>query len=317
MSSRIEGTQATFGEVLEFEARAGEEEEEEVPEERRKDIQEVLNYRQAMKVAEDLLEERPLSTNLIREIHEVLMAGVRGQNRAPGEFRRVPNWIGPPGCSIEEARFVPISADLLPEAMDRWQRYIHEDTSDLLVQLAILHAEFEALHPFLDGNGRIGRILLPLFMWQRGMIRQPMFYLSAYLEQNREAYYQHLMAVSENDDWSSWCRFFLQGVREQAEENQRKAEDILHLYDQLKPKVIDVTRSQYAIHALDWIFGTPVFRSTGFIQNAQIPDATARRILNALRDAEILREIREARGRRPAMFAFPTLINIAEGQTIF
>jgi len=315
MSSRIEGTQATFGEVLEFEAREGEEEDD-VPEERRQDIHEVLNYRRAMRRAEQLLEERPLSLNVIREMHRILMAGVRGQNRAPGEFRRIPNWIGPPNCPIEEARFVPISADQLMDALHEWQVYIHEDTPDRLVQLAILHAEFEALHPFLDGNGRIGRIFLPLFMWQVGLIRRPMFYLSAYLERHRDAYYERLMGVSEDGDWTGWCRFFLQGVREQAEENQRKAQDILHLYDQLKPRVIDATHSQYAIHALDWIFGTPVFRSTGFIRGAEIPDATARRIMNALRDEGILQEIREGRGRRPAMYAFPTLINVAEGREV-
>ncbi|MFN3327224.1 MAG: Fic family protein, partial [Bryobacteraceae bacterium] len=172
-----EGTQATMGEVLEFEAGG------DTPglsEDRRNDIREVLNYRAAMRMAEKMLAEVPLSQRVIRAAHEVLLAGVRGQGKAPGEYRRIPNWIGPAGCTIEQARFVPISADKLPDAMSAWERYLHSDAPDRLVQLAIVHAEFEALHPFLDGNGRLGRMLVPLFMWQKGLIQRPMFYLSAF-----------------------------------------------------------------------------------------------------------------------------------------
>ena len=156
LSSRIEGTQATMGEVLEFEA--GREPESPA---RRDDIGEVLNYRAAMRRAEEMLEELPLSLRVVREAHSVLMRGVRGEGKAPGEYRRTPNWIGPPGCTIDEAIFVPIGADRLPDAMSAWERYIHRNAIDRLTQLAILHAEFEALHPFLDGNGRLGRMLVP------------------------------------------------------------------------------------------------------------------------------------------------------------
>lgn len=313
MSSRIEGTQATFGEVLEYEADA---EASEVPQERQHDIREVLNYRRAMYHAEEVLDKLPLSLRVIKSVHRVLLEGVRGRERAPGQFRKIPNWIGPPNCSIEEARFIPIAADRLPQALGEWENYIHEETPDRLVQLAILHAEFEALHPFLDGNGRLGRIFIPLFMWRRGLIRRPMFYLSAYLERNREDYYNSLMAVSESLDWTGWCRFFLQGVQQQARENQEKAQAILNLYEDLKPQVIEATHSQYAIHALDWMFETPVFQSTGFIKSASIPDPTARRILTALRDQGILHQIRPGRGRRPAVLALATLINIAEGREV-
>ena len=181
LSSRIEGTQATMGEVLEFEALN-----EEASSERHDDIWEVLNYRAAMQKAEQMLRQLPLSQRVICGAHKVLISGVRGHGKAPGEYRRIPNWIGPPGCSIEEARFVPPSAETLAESMSDWERYMHQDAPDRLVQLAILHAEFEALHPFLDGNGRLGRMLVPLFLWQRGVIGLPMFYISAYFESYRD-----------------------------------------------------------------------------------------------------------------------------------
>lgn len=314
LSSRIEGTQATMGEVLEFEAEGdgpG------VSDERRADIFEVLNYRSAMRMAEKMLVEVPLSQRVIREAHKVLLSGVRGQGKAPGEYRRIPNWIGPAGCTIEQARFVPISAEKLPDAMSAWERYVHEDAADRLVQLALLHAEFEALHPFLDGNGRLGRMLVPLFMWQNGLIQRPMFYVSGFLEAHRDEYYERLLAVSRDGDWTGWCRFFLRAIKSQAEENQQKAIKILALYERMKREVVDLTRSQYAIHALDWIFGRPIFKSSDFVGSAGIPEPTAKRIVPALREAGILRVLVEASGRRAATLCFPALLNIAEGSKAF
>jgi len=170
LSSRIEGTQATMGEVLGFEA--GQEPDSPA---RRDDIREVLNYRAAMRRAEELLGDLPLSQRVIRKAHSVLLSGVRGEGKLPGEYRKTPNWIGTPGCTVDEAKFVPIGADRLPDAMSAWERYIHRECPDRLIKLAILHAEFEALHPFLDGNGRLGRMLVPLLLWQDGLIREPMF----------------------------------------------------------------------------------------------------------------------------------------------
>ena len=314
LSSRIEGTQATMGEVLEFEAEG---DSPGLSEARRNDIHEVLNYRSAMRMAEKMLATLPLSQRVIREAHTVLLAGVRGQGKAPGEYRRIPNWIGPAGCTIEQARFVPISAEKLPDAMSVWERYLHEDAADRLVQLALLHAEFEALHPFLDGNGRLGRMLVPLYMWQTGLIQRPMFYLSAFLESHRDEYYERLLAVSRDGDWTSWCRFFLSALKTQAEENQQKAEAILGLYERMKREVADLTRSHYAIHALDWIFERPIFKSSDFVASSGIPEPTAKRILPALRDAKILLTLVEASGRRAATLCFPSLLNIAEGREAF
>ena len=312
LSSRIEGTQATIGEVLEFEAG----QKVDSPE-LRDDIEEIRNYRAAMGEAEKMLKTLPLSERIVREAHRVLLSGVRGRNKSPGEYRRIPNWIGPPGCSIDTATFVPIGAEKLDGAMSAWEHYIHQETPDLLVQAAVLHAEFEALHPFLDGNGRLGRMLVPLFLWQRGLISRPMFYISAYFEAHRDDYYDGLLAVSRDEDWTGWCRFFLEGVRVQAEDNLAKARAILDLYESMKIRVAELTRSHYAVHALDWIFERPIFRSVDFVTNAGIPEPTARRVLRVLRQSEILSVVRAGGGRRSAILSFPALLNIAEGSDEF
>ena len=307
LSSRIEGTQATMGEVLEFEARG-----KASSPARRDDYQEVVQYHLAMLHAEKMLATLPLSQRVLRESHRVLLSSGRARQRAPGRYRRVPNWIGPAGCSIEEAKFVPVGADKLPDAMSTWEKYIHQDHPDRLVQLAILHAEFEAIHPFHDGNGRMGRMLVPLFMWQKELIRQPAFYISAYFEANREAYYEGLLSVSRDDDWTGWCRFFLEAVRRQAEDNLARTEEILALHEDIRIRLPAATRTRYAIQVMDWIFENPVFSSATFADRIGSSPPTARRILRRLCDAGILREISPGRGRRPAFFAFLDLIRVAE-----
>ncbi len=311
LSSRIEGTQATMGEVLAFEAG-----QEPASPARRDDIHEVLNYRAAMGRATEMLEKLPLCQRVIQEAHRVLLSGVRGDGSGPGEYRRIANWIGPPGCGIEEARFVPPGAETLLDAMTAWERYMHQDALDRLVQLAILHAEFEALHPFLDSNGRLGRMLVPLFLWQNGLIRTPMFYISAYLEAHRDAYYDGLLAVSRDDDWTGWCRFFLRAVQGQAEENLAKAQAITDLYGTMKERVIGATRSQYAIHALDWIFAQPTFKSSDFVTDAAMPRPTARRMLKVLRENGILAVAEQGRGRRATVLMFPELLHTVEGEDL-
>ena len=312
LSSRIEGTQATMGEVLEFEAGQAAQ-----SPQRRDDIHEVLNYRAAMQEAEQMLETLPLCQRVVREAHRILLSGVRGEHKSPGDYRRIPNWIGPPGCTVEQASFVPIGADKLPAAMSAWESYLNQEAPDRLVQLAILHAEFEALHPFLDGNGRLGRMLVPLFLWQCGLISQPMFYISAYFEARRDAYYDGLLAISRDDAWTEWCRFFLEAVRAQAEENLEKAKGILALYEGMKGRVASITRSQYAIHILDWVFEYPIFNSSNFATRVEIPSRTARRLLTGLREHGILRVLNPPNGRRGTIFVFPDLLNIAEGREVF
>jgi len=240
----------------------------------------------------------------------------RAVNR-PCQYRKIPNWIGPKGCSIEEARFVPIEAEKLPEAISRWEKFIHEDSADRLIQLSILHAEFEALHPFLDGNGRLGRMIIPLFLYQTGIIQQPMFYISAYLEKNRDEYYERLLEVSRSNDWSGWCAFYLKVVQIQAEENLDKAQAILDLYNQMKIRFAELTRSLYAIYALDWAFERPIFKSSDLMRSGDIPRPTAQRILNLLKKQGILMELQPGRGSRAATLVYPALLNIAEGYDAF
>lgn len=306
LSSRIEGTQTTVEEVLEFEAGK----QPDTPS-RREDFNEVLNYRYAIRHAVEMLENLPLSGRVIRSTHSVLLSGVRGEGSAPGEYRTTPNWIGVPGCAIENARFVPIGADKLPDAMSVWEKFLHADSPDLLIQLAILHAEFEALHPFLDGNGRLGRMLIPLFLWQNNLIREPTFYISAYFDANREAYYERLLAVSRDDDWTGWCKFFLEAVKAQAEINLEKTQSILTLYEDMKERIVEMTRSQYAMRTLDWLFERPVFRASHFVEKAGIPQATARRLLGVLQKNEVLQVILPGKGRQSTLFAYINLLATA------
>ncbi len=314
LSSRIEGTQATLGEVLELEAEGGPLDET-TP--KQADIREILNDRAALSEATRLLTELPLSQRLTRQTHEVLMQGVRGRNKSPGEYRRVPNWIGPPGCGIEDARFVPCGADRVPAAMDAWEAYIHASTPDLLVQLAVLHAEFEAIHPFLDGNGRLGRLLVPLYLYAKHLLVRPSFYLSEYLESRRDQYYDRLLAVSRDGDWTGWCVFFLEALIAQAAENERKARAIMELYNNRKDLIATVTRSQYGVRALDWFFLRPIFKASDFVASVDIPAPTAGRILRTAREQGLLTELRPASGRRAAVLIFPELLNLAEGSEAF
>lgn len=308
LSSQIEGTQATLEEVLEFEADPTRK----IEPSKHADIQEIINYRTAINRAVELLENRPLCLNLILELHSILMNSVRGANKARGQFRRTQNWIGPAGCTMEEATFIPPAPDAVPQALDNWEKYIHQDEKDPLVQLALVKAQFELIHPFLDGNGRIGRMLVPLFLFEKKLLSRPMFYLSAYLERNRAQYYQALNSISEKDDWNGWIRFFLHAVIEQARENTRKARAILELYEEMKRKVPEITRSQYAIQAIDALFASPIFQSADFVRRSRIPKDSAYRILTELKHAGIIQDLREGRGRRAAIMIFTEVLAITE-----
>jgi Fic family protein len=314
LSSRIEGTQTTFDEVLRYDAEA---EEGQFEPDRMADIQEVINYRTALNSAVRCMEELPLSQRLVKGAHEILMQGVRGHGKAPGEYRQTPNWIGPANCDITEARFVPITADKLQDGMNDWEAYIHSDVSDRLIQLSVLHAEFEAIHPFLDGNGRIGRMFVPLFMVSFGLIQAPLFYVSAYLEANRDEYYDRLLAVSRNGAWTDWIEFFVRAIQAQAAANIDRASAILSLHQEMRNHFVELTRSQFAVQALDWIFERPIFRSSDFVHTSGIPDPSARRILAELRDNGVLKTVTESSGRRSATYAFAKLLNAAEGAQVF
>jgi len=315
LSSKIEGTHVTMGEVLEIEAGA---QPELFTQTKRDDAEEVLNYRGAMRACVSEMGHRPFSQQILRAAHALLMKGVRGRDKIPGSYRTEQNWIGPKGCSMREASFVPIPLEHLQSGMDAWEKYFGStDEPDALTQLAMIHVEFEALHPFKDGNGRLGRMLVPLFLFQRKMLSSPDFYMSGYMEANREEYQERLRAVSRDGNWSDWCAFFLKGIVSQSAENERKARAILTLYDRLKTEVVDLTHSQHAIRAVDFIFESPIFTAPTFTNYSKIPKPTAARILSLLREKKLLIPLRHGKGRRAGIYVFRELVNIAEGKNVF
>lgn len=311
LSSKIEGTQATVDEVLEQDAGLIKEGE------KYKDIQEIQNYRLALYKAREHLEVYPVRLSFIRELHKILLNSVRGANKSPGNFRDDQNWIGKRGCTIEEATFVPPAPLLLMEYLESWENYLEWDDIDFLLQTAVVHAQFELLHPFKDGNGRIGRILIPLFLFQKKKLSQPMFYLSEYLEANREEYYQRLKNISEEGDWNGWIAFFMKAVIHQAKTNGRRVKAIMELYENMKVEVHEVTHSQYSVYLLDAIFNKPIFRVTDTSKQLNesygIHEKTVSDLLRQLREAGILKVLQQGRGRRPAILCFPSLLNVAEG----
>ena len=307
LSSRIEGTQASLEDVLRFEANP----KEEISDTTLADIQEIINYREALRAAVDALKTRQLDIALICDLHRILLTDSRGRDREPGCIREIQNFIGRDGY-IEHAIFVPPAPENVPRALAEWEAYLQGEEKDVLVQLSVLKAQFEIIHPFCDGNGRIGRMLVPLILYEKELIGSPMFYISAYFERHRPVYYERLLAVSRDRDWNGWISFFLGAIEEQAEENGRKAKEILGLYDEMKQAVPEVTRSQYAIAAVDALFKTPIFVPSEFYEQSTIPKKTANRILQQLREQEIIAVLEEGGGRRAAMYLFPRLIAITE-----
>lgn len=305
-SSQIEGTQATLDEVLRSEADVNIKVE-------NNDLKEVLNYRDAMRFAMENLEQKPLNLNTIKRIQEILLTNVRGADRSRGEFRREQVWIGPKGCSQDEADYVPPTWENVRPLLDNWEKYIHTNEMNPIIQTAIMHAQFEMIHPFVDGNGRVGRILIPIYLYQKSLISEPMFYLSDYLEENREEYVNSLSRISNYNDWNSWIDFFLTAVNEQAQRNLRSVNDIRELRDATKDKLVE-TRSPYQTRILDALFMFPFFTSTRFAQAAKISNRrTAIRIINKLEEMELIYQIEEKSGSSPAMYMFPQLANLIKG----
>ncbi len=224
LSSRIEGTQASLSDLFFFEASG--EQNPEVP-----DVREVANYVRALEYGLKRMEKLPLSLRLIREMHAELMHGVRGEHLTPGEFRRSQNWIGPPGCTLMDAVFVPPPVEEMKASLDAFEKYLHEPTTlPPLVRFALVHYQFEAIHPFLDGNGRIGRLLTTLLLCREGIFPQPLLYLSAYFETKQQQYYKFLLHVSLKGEWNAWIHYFLLGVSEQSQDSIARTEKLLELW---------------------------------------------------------------------------------------
>lgn len=306
LSSKIEGTQASLEEVLAYEASPS------IKNKKYDDIQEIINYRKAMNHAVKWLESKPITLNLIKEIHAILLDSVRGEDKARGEFRKTQNYIGKPGSKIEDAVYVPPQPMTLIEHLSNFEKYVHFDEKDRLVQLAIVHAQFEIIHPFMDGNGRVGRMLIPLFLCEKSVLQSPMFYVSEYLEKNREEYYARLRAITDEKQWNEWIEFFLKAIVEQAKINSAKAKAIVELYDAKKQRIVDATHSEYAIKALDALFKKPIFNTASFVNISGIPLATAKRILSRLKDKKIISSLEQGGGSKGEVLIFNKLIQIIE-----
>ena len=310
LSSRIEGTIATANEV--YQQQAGEKFEPR----KDADIQEILNYRNTLRTAGQREGQDPLSLHLLRQMHENLMQGVRGQDKNPGQFRETQNWIGPRGCTIKEATYVPPSPLILQELLEQFVEFANSlDASlDPIVQTALIHAQFELIHPFDDGNGRIGRILIPLFLVRRGSIVSPSLYISGYLEANRDQYYQCLENITEEEDWLGWITFFLNAVVNQSESNLILVRNIIELYERKKREVSELLHTDQAIYIVDMLFDTPVFRANELHRRLDIQRQRAAQYIRTLKDAGVIVEIRPSSGRTPALLSFEELWRITDQQ---
>lgn len=284
LSSRIEGTQASFTDLLFFEAARLREKD--VP-----DVREVSNYVQALEYGLIRLSTLPVSLRLIREIHERLMAGVRGESQTPGEFRHSQNWIGPAGCSLEEATFVPPPANEILEALDRFEKYFHAPSEmPALVRLALIHYQFEVIHPFLDGNGRVGRLLVTLLLCAEKLLPQPLLYLSAYFERHRDDYYRNLLAVSQKGAWEQWIRYFLKAVAVQSVDAIRKIDRLLALRQAYRAQLQKARASALLLQLIDDLFGSPALTNPSVCERMRITPRSAQLNIDKLVDKGILQE---------------------------
>jgi Fic family protein len=316
LSSKIEGTQATFSEVYRLEAE--EKYYKDVPN-KEADIKEIINYRKAITDSIDMLKNRPfIHLNMLKELHKILLDGVRGENKARGEFRKIQNFIGYYGCTQETALYVPPVPEKILEFLFKWERYINNDEQEVLVQLAIMHAQFEIIHPFIDGNGRMGRILIPIFLFQKNYLKKPVFYLSEYLEANRNMYYNNLRNVSNKNDWQNWVEFFLKAIEEQCEMNIVRVKKILSLYETMKKNFAEATKSRYYINILDAFFKKPIINLTALLTDSGVYNRkTATVILNKLVSKNYIKVLKKGSGTSSTIFAFPELINVVENRKVF
>ncbi len=286
LSSQIEGTQASLEGVLEFEADL-------TPREDVNEIKEVINYIKALNYGMERLNELPMSLRLIGEIHKNLIEGTRGANRISGEFREFQNYIGTPGASLNEAIFVPPPPDMVIPAMEELEEFFHrKDGIPPLVKIALIHAQFETIHPFLDGNGRVGRLLITFYLYWKGILSRPLLYLSFYLKKNRAQYYDLLMKVRREGAWEDWIKFFLKGVSETSQEAANTAREIIKLKDGLITKLYENSiASVYAVKLIDLLFEKPVISTKDVVEKLKVSTVTANELVRRFVKIGILREI--------------------------
>lgn len=302
LSSRIEGTQATLGELLAAEAGAA-------VERSPADLREVANYVVALEYGIKRLKKLPLSLGLLRELHQKLMAGVRGNYATPGEFRRSQNWIGPPGSTLANAVYVPPPPTELMACLGDWEKFLHDRSLPALVQIAMIHSQFEAIHPFLDGNGRVGRLLITLFLVEREILPTPLLYLSAFFEATRRDYYERLRGVTERGEWSEWLQYFLNGVARQAEDALGRAERINGHLAEWRVAAAG-TSSRVPLALVDQLAANPFLTIKGAARRLDVAFTTAQRAVAKLEQLGIVREVSQA--KRDRVYCAKTLMDILE-----
>ena len=305
ISSRIEGTISTMDEIMQYEADDDGTHSPNV----RSDVVETILYQRALKNAQAALENGyTFSQSFVKQMHQQLLYLGRGAAKSPGEFKKEQNYLA--DHSVRKIQFIPISAEQLPVGLDQLFDYMQHNSEPPLIRTAVSHLEFEALHPFQDGNGRIGRMLITLLLWQSGLLSQPHFYISGYFEQNKDEYIEAMRNVSRNNDWNNWIKFFLIAVEKQAIHNLHIAENIKNLYEEMKTEFSELLSSKWSLTALDYIFTNPVFRNNRFVSSTKIPVPTAAIMVKKLVENGYLLQKEEAAGRRPALYSFEPLMRL-------
>ena len=312
LSSKIEGTQATLTEYLEIEVEDGKT----TSAAKYDDFIEILNYNKAIAYAEaELNDKKKITLWMIRSIHKILLNGARGKDKNPGEFRKEQNQIGKPGSKIEDATFVPVAPEHLTDVLENLEKYISEyDEQSALVQAAIIHAQFEKIHPFKDGNGRIGRMLIPLFLYYKKVISRPVLYVSEYLEENREEYYYKLNNIDTENGWIDWILFFLKAIEVQSNKNIEKIKLLQSLYEEYKIIISNTLNTKNSIYILDALFQQPICKSTTIYEliskKVSIDSSTIDRYIKKLVNKGIL--IPEQDKERHKKYYFQKLIDIIQ-----
>lgn len=303
LSSQIEGTQSTLDDVLAFEIDS---DRSKLP----RDIEEVVNYVTAMNYGLARLETLPLSLRLLREIHGKLLADGRGSAKSPGEFRQTQNWIG--AARLSNALFIPPPPYEMDAALGDLERFLHDPGGlDPLLVCALAHAQFETIHPFLDGNGRVGRLLITFLLCHAKVLRRPVLYLSHYFKQHRGTYYDRLMAVRFDGDWEGWLRFFLIGVATVAREAEQTARHIVELRERLRQAAQSTGVSLNTLKLMDHLFEQPVINVKAAQEWLGVSVPAASRMVNELQSAGILTEV--TGGRRNRMFRFDPYLDLFSG----
>lgn len=307
ISSRMEGTVSTMDEILKYEA-DHENEATDISKVRSEVIETIL-YQRALKAAQAAMNDGyPVSQSFVKGIHQRLLSFGRGASKSPGEFKTEQNYLA--DKNKRKILFIPISPEKLQDGLDILFEYINKSAEPALIKAALTHIEFEALHPFKDGNGRIGRMLITLMLWQSKTISAPHFYVSGYFEEHKNQYIDMMRQVSETGCWDEWCAFFLEAIEQQAIRNLAVAENIRSLYEEMKQIFAASLSSKWSVTALDFVFTNPVFRNNKFTLTSGIPSATAARFTRTMLDKGIIQTIEEASGRRPALYSFEPLLNL-------